>query len=167
MAKRSKGAGRPRKPDNVKKLQGTYRPDRSSQSQPVFTGTPKCPPWLGERAQIEWKRVAPQLMKLGMLTAVDMAVFAAYCQAFGDYVDLTVEIGNLEALTFKTPKGFMQSVPQVKQRQEAYKQMKECAVHFGFTPASRSTIRIMIDNGETDKPADDGNGTGRQIQLIR
>lgn len=162
MPKHGKG-GRPRLPDETKKLKGTLRKDRTAKQKPVFTGKADCPPWLGERAALEWERVAPQLERLGMLTVADLAMFAAYCQAFGDYVDLTVEIGNLEATTFKTPKGHMQSIPQVTQRREAYRQMKECAREFGFTPASRSGIDLMIETGEVDEP---DTPTGRKIKLI-
>ncbi len=157
--------GRPKKPDEVKKLQGTYRGDRSSNSQPAFTGTPLLPRWLDGRARLEWQRVAPQLRKLGMLTEADLAMFAAYCQAFGDYVDLTVRLGNMEATVMVTEKGYAMARPEVAQRRAAYQQMRECAREFGFTPASRTAIRLQIESEqEPDVPTD---SQGRSITLMR
>ena len=49
--------------------------------------TPPIPPappgFLMSAAKDEWWRVAPQLHVLGLLTAIDVMVLAAYCQACG------------------------------------------------------------------------------------
>ena len=49
--------------------------------------TPPIPPappgFLMPAAKDEWWRVAPQLHVLGLLTAIDVMVLAAYCQACG------------------------------------------------------------------------------------
>jgi len=159
--------GRPRKPDAVKRLQGTQRKDRTTTNQPIFTGTAKVPVWLQGRARAEWKRVAPQLRKLGMLTEADLAMFAAYCQAFGDYIDLTVKLGNLDATTMTTEKGFIMSRPEVAHRRTAYQQMRECAREFGFTPASRSSLRLVAEVELADNDAAPTDSQGRSIELMR
>ena len=43
---------------------------------------PRCPGWLEAEAKKEWKRMAKQMELLGILTEIDMAAFAGYCQAY-------------------------------------------------------------------------------------
>ena len=161
MANHSKGGGKA-KPDEVKALQGTLRKDRVNTSKPTFTGVPECPAWLEARAAAEWERLAPQLEELGMLADVYLAMFAAYCQAFGDYVTMCIRVNNKDALTFTTEKGYVMRIPEVGMRQEAYRQMKEMATEFGFSPASRSRIILDIRSGAVDDPS-----ATRKISLLK
>ena len=41
-----------------------------------------CPKWLEPEAKKEWRRLAKQMEAIGILTEVDMAAFAGYCQAY-------------------------------------------------------------------------------------
>ena len=43
---------------------------------------PRCPSWLEDEAKKEWKRMAKVLENMGLLTEMDMAAFAGYCQAY-------------------------------------------------------------------------------------
>jgi len=45
------------------------------------TVIPDCPAELGPVARAEWDRLAGQLGKLNLLTALDRAALAAYCGA--------------------------------------------------------------------------------------
>ena len=90
------GKGPPRKPDALKRLEGTYRKDRTSKNPPKFPGsTPRPPKELNAAAKAEWKRLSPQLAELGMLTPADKALFGVYCQAFADYWKLTAELNAM------------------------------------------------------------------------
>lgn len=40
-----------------------------------------CPRFLDKEARKMWRYLAPQLERIGQLTRVDLAVFAAFCQA--------------------------------------------------------------------------------------
>ena len=48
---------------------------------------PDCPPHLSDVARAEWDRVAVTLHDIGVLTKVDRAALAAYCQAYGRWVE--------------------------------------------------------------------------------
>ena len=109
-----------------------------------------------------------------MLTAVDLAMFAAYCQAFGDYINLSVTLGNLEVTTITTEDVEERAAAQVHarsvatQRRQAYQQMRECAREFGFTPTSRSTLRLIAEAAPTDdEDAPPTDSLGRSIQLMQ
>ena len=45
--------------------------------------TPICPRWLDPEAKAEWKRIAPELKRLGILTVLDGPILAAYCESVG------------------------------------------------------------------------------------
>ena len=47
-------------------------------------------------AQDEWKRIAPILYRLGILTEIDPAVLAAYGQSYGRWLQAEVELETAE-----------------------------------------------------------------------
>lgn len=67
---------RPRKPTNLKILEGTFRKDRAAnEPKPVPIAPPK-PAWLKCAAGEIWKQLAPDLDAVGCLTRVDGPAFA-------------------------------------------------------------------------------------------
>lgn len=46
------------------------------------------PRFLGKAASKEWKRITPLLIDLGLLSGLDLAALAMYCQAYGRLVEL-------------------------------------------------------------------------------
>ena len=80
--------GRKPKPTALKLLEGNpgRRPIRGGEPQPP-RNQPTCPAHLSPTAKAEWKRLAQSLNKMGLLTQVDRAVFSAYCQAYGRWVE--------------------------------------------------------------------------------
>ena len=83
-------------------------------------------------------------LQLGILTEVDMAAFAGYCQAYARWKEAEEFISRHGAIV-KTPSGYWQQVPQVSIAQQYMKQMSKFCEQFGLTPASRS--RIVTDKG--------------------
>ena len=107
-------------------------------------GKVTCPKWLEDDAKKEWRRLAKQMEQLGILTEVDMAAFAGYCQAYARWKEAEEFISRHGAIV-KTPSGYWQQVPQVSIAQQYMKQMSKFCEQFGLTPASRS--RIVTDRG--------------------
>ena len=52
-------------------------------------GMPKRPTELSEQAVRIWQSLGPKLHELGLLAEIDASTFAIYCQAFGDWLQLT------------------------------------------------------------------------------
>ena len=44
------------------------------------------PPHLSAEAKREWTRLAPELLRLGLLTMADLPGFTVFCASWGDYV---------------------------------------------------------------------------------
>ena len=75
--------GRKPKPTAVKVLEGNPGKRSLNTAEPKpEKKAPRCPSWLEDEAKKEWKRMCKQLEQLGILTEIDMAAFAGYCQAY-------------------------------------------------------------------------------------
>ena len=76
-------AGRKPKPTAIKKLEGNPGKRKLNTKEPIpAKGMPNCPEWLMPEAKKEWERLADLMNQMGVLTEVDMAAFAAYCQSY-------------------------------------------------------------------------------------
>ena len=138
--------GRKPTPTAIKELEGNpgKRPLNSNEPKPVKKA-PACPKWLEPEAKKEWRRLVKQMETLGILTQVDMAAFAGYCQAYARWKEAEEFITQHGSIV-KTPSGYWQQVPQVSIAQTYLKIMNRFAEQFGLTPASRSRIIAGNDN---------------------
>lgn len=138
--------GRKPTPTAIKELEGNpgKRPLNEKEPKPAKKA-PSCPKWLEPEAKKEWRRLSKQLEQLGVLTELDMASFAAYCQAYARYKEAEEFITQHGSIV-KTPSGYWQQVPQVAQAQTYSKIMLRLAEQFGLTPSARS--RIIAGNGD-------------------
>ena len=84
---------------------------------------------------------------MGILTEVDMAAFAGYCQAYARWKEAEEFISRHGAIV-KTPSGYWQQIPQVSIAQQYLKAMQKFAEQFGLTPASRSRIVADVQKNE-------------------
>ena len=143
--------GRTPKPTAIKQLEGNPGKRQLNTNEPKpKQKAPTCPKWLDDEAKKEWKRLAKQMEQLGILTEVDMAAFAGYCQSYARWKEAEEFISKHGAIV-KTPSGYWQQVPQVSIAQQYMKPMTKFCEQFGLTPASRS--RIVTD--KSDDSAED------------
>lgn len=142
-------AGRKPKPTALKELEGNPGKRKLNRSEPKpAKGIPPCPDWLLPEAKKEWDRLAENLGQLGVLTNVDMAAFAAYCQSYARWKEAQEHIDR-DGSTFETDKGYQQQTPWVGIANTNQKLMLQAASEFGLTPSSRS--RIVVDSGGSDE----------------
>ncbi|MPL66027.1 hypothetical protein SDC9_11695 [bioreactor metagenome] len=111
------------------------------------TKAPRCPTWLDGKARKEWRRLAPTLERMHLLTDGDLAAFACYCKAVSD-LQHADKVLQEEGRVFVTTTGYMMPRPEVAMANVAMKQIKDFAVQFGFTPSARARIDLSdIDDG--------------------
>ena len=140
--------GRKPKPTALKLLEGNPGKRELNSLEPTpEKKAPKYPSWLDGEAKKEWRRLVKQLEDLGLLTQVDMAAFAGYCQAYARWKEAE-EFISKHGTIVKTPSGYWQQVPQVSIAQTYLKIMHKFCEQFGLTPSSRS--RIVSDTGRQD-----------------
>ena len=146
-------AGRKPKPSALKLIEGNPGkrplPENEPKPEPI---APKCPTWLHKDAKKEWKRIAPQLERLGLLTQVDMAALAGYCESWAQYkraIEFIHKHG--EVYPIKDDEGrvkYLQQVPQVSIANKALQQVRAFCAEFGLTPSARGR---MVVPGADDK----------------
>ena len=144
--------GRKPKPTALKVLEGNpgKRPLNLYEPAPE-SKLPECPAWLEEEAKAEWERLAVPMHNLGLLTELDIAAFAAYCQAYARWKE-AVEFISQHGSIVKTKNGFWQQVPQVTISHANQKIMLQAAAEFGLTPSARS--RIIAGNAAQDQASE-------------
>jgi P27 family predicted phage terminase small subunit len=169
--------GRPRKPIELKLLQGTLDNRRVPASPPVVENTdiPLDPPddLTDERARKEWSRVAGVLHKAGLLRNPDESAFRTYCESYsewraaGDEVrkkGMFVRINGWKKRSVdergkpvvEIHEGETITNPAMKMKLAIADQMRRFMQEFGMTPASRS----RIDLGLPKQPAEDKPKSG-------
>lgn len=144
--------GRKPKPTAVKVLEGNPGKRQLNLCEPQpEKKLPECPDWLEDEAKAEWNRLCKNLFELGLLTDLDMAAFASYCQAYARWKEAEEFITQHGSIV-KTKTGYWQQVPQVSIAHSNQKIMMQAAAEFGLTPSSRSRI-IAGDakSAETDE----------------
>ena len=152
--------GRKAKPTRLKVIQGNpgKRPIEPDAAKPE-TKIPPCPPHLDAVARKEWKRVAEELRKLGLISAVSMAALAVYAAAWSRWIAAERQIKKAGGPLQKTPNGYMQISPWLVISNKAQDQMLRVMAEFGMTPASQS--RANAAQAEFDFGDDFGDYLGR------
>jgi P27 family predicted phage terminase small subunit len=138
------------KPTKLKILQGTDRADRRNPGEPeINPEIPPMPGHLSDEARAEWERMAKPLFDLGLLTPVDMASFAAYCQAYGRWAQAETKL-KTEGLTVTTTNGNHIQNPLVGIANQAMEHMRKHLANFGMSPADRAKVVANKIDGSSD-----------------
>jgi len=93
--------------------------------------------------------MAKVLEAMGLLTEMDMAAFAGYCQAYARWKEAEEFITQHGSMV-RTPNGYLQQVPQVSIAQTNQKIMLKFCEQFGLTPSSRSRIVAGADGNSSE-----------------
>ena len=145
--------GRKPTPTALKVLEGNPGKRKLNEAEPKpKKKAPACPKWLEPEAKKEWRRLAKKMETLGVLTKVDMAAFAGYCQAYARWKQAEERITD-RGLVIRTPSGYPQQVPYISIAQQYLRLMNQFTEQFGLTQAARS--RIIAGSTENGAPADD------------
>jgi len=134
--------GRKPLPSNVVRLRGNPGKRRLNDAEPrPLAKTPTCPACLGDEARTEWKRLSNELSELGLLTGLDRAMLAAYCQAHALWVEAVASIERY-GMMVKSPNGYPMQSPYVAVANKQVEIMVRIAAELGMTPSSRTRIRV-------------------------
>ena len=137
-------AGRPPKPTALKRLGGNPGKRALNGREPQPTKKrPRCPKHLTGEAKKEWNRTSKQLFELGLLTELDRAALAAYCQAWAQWVQAQEEMSKPTfQMIEETESGYPVASPWLNVAAQAMKHMKSFLTEFGMTPSSRSRVKV-------------------------
>ncbi len=132
--------GRKPLPTEIKRMNGNpgKRPLNENEPTPP-RALPDPPEHLSPAGEAEWHRIAETLYQTGVLTQVDRAALAAYCQAYGRWVEAELKLQQTPAL-IRTGSGHVQISPWLTVANRQLELMHKFASEFGMTPASRTRI---------------------------
>jgi P27 family predicted phage terminase small subunit len=135
--------GRKPKPTALKVLTGNPGKRPLPANEPVpETAVPEPPEHLTDEARLEWFRIAAELEALGLVTRPDRAALAAYCQAWGRWVEAEENLRKFGVIV-KSPNGYPMQSPFLAIANKAMEQMRQFLTEFGMTPASRSRVSAV------------------------
>src|SRR5262249_49215989 len=95
----------------------------------------------------EWRRVVPELLRIGLVGSLDRAAITGYCASWARWLDAERNLSRYGAV-IRTPNGFAQLSPYVTIAAAALKSMRAFAQELGPTPASR----VRVEPGELLPP---------------
>ena len=139
---------------------------------------PDCPAHLEGEARAEWERITPHLQTLGLISQIDRAALAAYCDAWGEYVWAVSRIAALNApdlargrpadetgergRIWDTPSGYKQISVLQQIRNRALEMTGKFLAEFGMSPSARSRVTAsdpQLGLPGFEKPTEGGWGT--------
>ncbi len=148
-------SGPPPTPTNLRILRGNpgKRPLNENEPKPAKRQRiPSPPDGLGEIGAKEWRRLGPQLTKLGLLTDLDLVAFQMYCSTYERWVT-AVKLSN-EIPLVTTPGGVVRVNPMTAQANRLHYMLNQSLARFGMDPASRSRIAVDPSDRQDDELAD-------------
>lgn len=152
-----KRGGKPR-PTHLRVIEGnpSHRPYARNEPKPEIC-LPDPPKGLKGIALEEWTAIASELYKLQLLSKIDHATLAAYCQSYAVWHKAVTALNAMaerdeltEGLMIKTKAGNLIQNPVVGTMNKAATQMVRFAAEFGMTPSARS--RISLTDGLAQTP---------------
>ena len=170
-------------PANVHLLRGN--PSKLSSADLIDTlqpevEIPNCPRHLLPEARKEWRRITPELERYGLISKLDRAALALYCQAYARWVwaeeqlqrsvklmqdkeAATIGRGETwaggDGYTVPTPNGHMTYSPHWVIANKAMEQVNRYMSSFGLDPASRGRVNPSAVR-QRDMFTDDEDKTG-------
>jgi len=142
--------GPKKKPTKLKRLQGTLDVSRANPSEPnPESCVPDPPAHLSKEGLAEWNRITPELHKLGLISLIDMASLAAYCQAYGRWAVAETELNASGELTLTTMQGNIIQNPLVGIANQSMEHMRKHLSNFGMSPADRAKVTSNLSDNDT------------------
>lgn len=115
----------------------------------VEVGRPSMPRTLQGEAAAEWRRIVPELEKMGLLTTLDRAVLIRYCRVWADWLDLDAKLQQTGPLINGRHSGFVRN-PLWLLRTDAESMLGDLMKQLGLAPQARLRIGVAHDVPEDD-----------------
>ena len=155
--------GRKPKPFTLAAIEGGRTPDAVPQPERLVDVA--CPDDLDGAARECWNQLAPDLVRVCGMSAVDLVMFRLFCESYGRYKDLERQLvmyGDGDAVTNSDGEEIGRCVdgkttytvtgrngtqfktrPEYHQLMNELQVMKSIAGEFGITPAARVRLKGM------------------------
>ncbi len=131
----------------VKRLEGNPGKSRLPESLPTLpAASTRCPAFLAEEARPYWRRLAPRLRKLGLLSELDVPALADLCVCWArlDACELDVKT---RGLLVNGERGKVKN-PACQLARQYRDQLWKLAARFGLTPVDRRGLDVHVSEPE-------------------
>lgn len=136
------------------------RAPKNSPRPPRGLVAPPAPDFLDKDARAFWSALAPKLAEKGLLSALDVDPFAAYCVARADWIGYLREIQKLKSRVTTAASGALQQHPLIGMANRAAREMERRGEQFGMGNLTRQ--RMDLPDGGDDDLDDDALLTRRR-----
>lgn len=153
-------SGRPRKPTNIRLVEGNrgHRPLPKKEPKPQL-GIPQKPKYIAddELASDEWDRIVINTTRKNarVLTVQDGHFLELAATAYSDFRQAR-EVLQREGTTYETVNAqggaMVRKRPEVEVASDAWRRWKEALLHFGLSAATRGKVE-KLDEEEDQDPA--------------
>src|SRR5262245_2046406 len=128
-------------PAHLRLLKGNpaKRPLPKEMPAPFLSEMPPAPSFLLPEAIAEWERTGTELIRLRVLSSLDLPSFAVYCQAWGRFCQAEQMLQQTSLVVAGSHQQPM-SQPLIRIARASAQQMVDLATQFGLTVAARSRI---------------------------
>lgn len=110
-------------------------PDSEIAALPV----PSPPKHLPRHAQDEWRRIAPILVRKGLLREADRIAFETRCRAYSDLRTIEERLKR-DGAYYKAEKGIIRRHPAIADKHRLMEIIRKFDSEFGLTPAARARV---------------------------
>ena len=144
---------------------------RPGRPKGIPTGLPSAPAALSKRAKSEWVRICSKLKEIpGLVTNLDRAALARYCEAWADWLEAkekireegAVQIIQRCAVRAQKGQGRTEEIsevptvnPWVKIASERETALRQASADLGLTPMARSRLKIDLGKSQAKKSISD------------
>jgi len=148
-------------PTNLRILRGNPSQKALPKGEPqpdIDPNVPRVPEGLGKIAAAEWRRLAAQLHKVGLLTQVDLRGLEAFCDAYEKMRTASAKLRK-DGLTYETVTEsgsvMMRKRPEAEIYFSALAAMKSFIGEYGLTPSSRTRFDVAVKKSEEHESDED------------
>lgn len=136
--------GRKSIPSKIIQLRGgtkhTHKKPRAQEPMPPEK-MPRCPKHLDKEARKEWRRVGKILASIGIMSELERAHLAGYCQSWSEYVAATIATQK-SGTVYKKANGTPGMNPHIRLAREAYDRWLKAAAILGIGTSNRVGLKV-------------------------
>lgn len=140
------------KPTALKQLEGNpgkRKLPEKEPSAPLLLEIPKPPSFLMPLAKKHWKQMAQELQACGLLTAIDLDTFGAYCNCWALWVEAQQNLKKYGPVQ-RNAAGIPVNSVFVDQSIKWLNQMLKYQKELGLTPSARTRVQVDMPEDEDE-----------------
>jgi len=145
--------GRKATPTALKKIRGTDQPCRINSQEPeseTITMLPPAPVWFTKLAKKVYKIKGSELIKMKLLSRVDLDMFVSYCVEYAAYLETSEQLTKIPSMALLDAESELLYKRLSQRNGTAWERSKTIATQFGFTPSSRASLKIVPPKKEDE-----------------